>query len=105
MTGTYEGEIKDLVAIEITNSASGSIRACYINSSDYESYNVETISSDEDATIYAIRNTIVAFISLSSEARSYSDWNNELEEVYSGRNSAAYYIPTTANNSSHIVIT
>lgn len=105
VTGTYEGEIKDLVAIEITNDSNTSVYVCYINSSDYLSYNDTRIDRQGgNDTIYAIRNTVVAIIGGGSAAAGMEDWNNELELIYDGHNSAAYYIPTNAGNSAHIVI-
>ena len=105
MTGTYEGATKDLVAIEITNDSNTSVHVCYINSSDYLSYNDTRITRQGgNDTIYAIRNTVVAIIGGGSAAARMEDWNNELELIYDGHNSTAYYIPTTANNSAHIVI-
>lgn len=105
VTGTYEGETKDLVRIEITNDSDTSVYVCYINSSDYLSYTDTYVGRHgKSDTIYAIRNTVVAIIGGGSAAARIEEWNSELEQVQDGHNSAAYYIPTNANNSAHIVI-
>lgn len=105
VTGTYEGETKDLVRIEITNDSDTSVYVCYINSSDYLSYTDTYVRRQGGSdTIYAIRNTVVAIIGGGSAAARMEEWNNVLEQIQDGHNSAAYYIPTTANNSAHIVI-